>query len=365
MQQLEHAKIVSPTTPTTPSGDISSPVASTVGASNESGGPRLSYKFQRMRERLRQAVITGELSGKLPGERVLARQFDANPKTISKALTDLAAEGLLDRGIGRGTYVKGARPDFPRATGRWLLLIDAGQESSPIVREIMAQHDDAVTAIGGRPLRPSQLNQIAAVIDLGHTTHEALRRDLAIRGMPMVRVLGRCCEYKSHAVQIDREEAAFCAARKLLLSGHRLLLSVEEEGQSEILSAMQRAAARYEPDAQVRSVSAATLEHEWSSEDGPRTAVICDGMQRTRAVQRALEAVGRSDRLPAVIAIACDDRPACDGYFVSPRAVANAVVDLLAQGQTHRPMTLWLAAVAFEVNASASATDMAPIAIPA
>src|SRR6186713_2615477 len=67
----------------------------------------LSYKFQRLRERLRSAVTAGELSGKLPGERTLAKRFQVNAKTLSKALTDLAAEGLLDRSIGRGTYVKG------------------------------------------------------------------------------------------------------------------------------------------------------------------------------------------------------------------------------------------------------------------
>src|SRR5688572_29321287 len=54
------------------------------------GGQSLSYKFQRLREKLRQAVASGELSGKLPGERALARRFHVNAKTLSKALTDLA-----------------------------------------------------------------------------------------------------------------------------------------------------------------------------------------------------------------------------------------------------------------------------------
>src|SRR6476661_4519213 len=83
----------------------------------------LSYKFQRLRERLRHAVASGELQGKLPGERTLARRFHVNAKTLSKALTDLAAEGLLDRSIGRGTYVKEQTPgsNNPK-TGRWLVL---------------------------------------------------------------------------------------------------------------------------------------------------------------------------------------------------------------------------------------------------
>ncbi|GJQ26292.1 MAG: hypothetical protein HBSAPP02_13240 [Phycisphaerae bacterium] len=67
--------------------------------------PRLSYKFQRLREQLRQAILTGELTGRLPGERALGRRFEANAKTINKALCDLSSEGLVTRRIGRGTFV--------------------------------------------------------------------------------------------------------------------------------------------------------------------------------------------------------------------------------------------------------------------
>src|SRR6476661_7367133 len=81
----------------------------------------LSYKFQRLRERIRLAIASGELTGKMPGERALAKRFHVNAKTLSKALTDLAAEGLLDRSIGRGTYVKGSAP-APSSPARWLVL---------------------------------------------------------------------------------------------------------------------------------------------------------------------------------------------------------------------------------------------------
>src|SRR4028118_1349319 len=82
-------------------------------------GRRLSYKFQRLRERIRQAIETGELAGKLPGERVLARRFKVNAKTLSKALTDLAAEGLLERNIGLGTFVRGG--EAPREAHKVLM----------------------------------------------------------------------------------------------------------------------------------------------------------------------------------------------------------------------------------------------------
>src|SRR5438128_2253273 len=87
----------------------------------------LSYKFQRLREKLRQAIATGEFSGKLPGERALAKRFHVNAKTLSKALTDLAAEGVLDRSIGRGTFVKGQAPAANVTGKRWLIVCDPDQ----------------------------------------------------------------------------------------------------------------------------------------------------------------------------------------------------------------------------------------------
>src|SRR5438876_2573746 len=96
----------------------------------------MSYKFQRLREKIRQAVVSGELSGKLPGERSLARRFHVNAKTLSKALTDLAAEGLLDRSIGRGTYVRGAAPTptAERKPARRLILCDSDRAESALMQ---------------------------------------------------------------------------------------------------------------------------------------------------------------------------------------------------------------------------------------
>src|SRR5258708_25105189 len=103
--------------------------ASEISSRDTQRGERLSYKFQRLRERLRDAVVNGELSGKLPGERELARRFKANPKTLSKALTHLAAEGLLERSHCRGTDVEGTTA--PEELGRhWLLLVGWGDGQS-------------------------------------------------------------------------------------------------------------------------------------------------------------------------------------------------------------------------------------------
>ncbi len=70
-----------------------------------SKGRRLSYKFQRLREEIRSAILKGEFVGRLPGERELGRRYQVNAKTVNKALCDLSSEGLLVRHIGRGTFV--------------------------------------------------------------------------------------------------------------------------------------------------------------------------------------------------------------------------------------------------------------------
>src|SRR5213593_2018616 len=138
--------------------DLVSPPASR--AVDAPKAPGLSYKFQRLRERLRSAVVSGELSGKLPGERALAKRFHVNAKTLSKALTDLAAEGVLDRSIGRGTYVKGHAPVTVTAK-RLLIVCDPDQVGWELVQMIRAAHPEVDVATDVTSVRPSFLNQFS------------------------------------------------------------------------------------------------------------------------------------------------------------------------------------------------------------
>ena len=150
---------------------------------------RLSYKFQRLRERLREAIETGVLSGKLPGERVLARQFRVNAKTLSKALTDLAAEGLLERTIGRGTFVRGTQAEEKEKTaGRWLLLCRSGNECSALAVALGQVHEDTEVLSDLASLRPSFLNGFTAVVDLHGELPELTLRDLILRSLRVILV---------------------------------------------------------------------------------------------------------------------------------------------------------------------------------
>ncbi|MFQ5501815.1 MAG: GntR family transcriptional regulator [Phycisphaerae bacterium] len=116
---------------------------------DKSVGPvPLSYKFQRLRERIRTAIETGELQDRLPGERELARRFNVNAKTVNKALRDLSREGLLVRHIGLGTFVSNG--DFARVGRRRVFHYfesDRAIESS-FGRELIAALRREVLSLG-------------------------------------------------------------------------------------------------------------------------------------------------------------------------------------------------------------------------
>lgn len=63
-------------------------------------------------ERLRNDVISAAAAaeGRLPTERELAVSFGVSRGTLRQALAQLEKDGLIWRGIGRGTYVRGHEP---------------------------------------------------------------------------------------------------------------------------------------------------------------------------------------------------------------------------------------------------------------
>ena len=241
----------------TPPGDGSPP--------RDAHAAKLSYKFQRLREKLRAAINSGELNGKLPGERQLAKRFRVNAKTLSKALTDLAAEGLLDRSIGRGTFVRGAATTAGDGTvtainpaDRWLIICDSDQVSSSVVRLIRQTNPNAQVVTDTSKLRPSFLNPFKAVIDFAMNTPESLLRDLVVRGMTVVVVDREPSVYSMNAVVIDRTLGVSCLAHDLMLAGHRQFFAVERRGQTSVVDAIRRAAQRYAPERRWTTVSPPT-----------------------------------------------------------------------------------------------------------
>jgi DNA-binding transcriptional regulator YhcF (GntR family) len=302
----------------------------------------LSYKFQRLREKLRQAVVSGELAGKLPGERALAKRFHVNAKTLSKALTDLAAEGLLDRSIGRGTFVKGTVPVTSSAK-RWLVLCDADQVLGEVVTQLRTLHPDLEVAVDLASARPSFINQFSAVIDLSTQRHDGLIRDLVVRSIPLVLVGEKPYTFSTHAVQCDYPLAVAMAGRDLLLAGHRRIAVVEPRDSSVVASNLRVAALRY---ATTAHIDACFPEDVRAMVDSGVTAFACGSCDAATAVKEQLDRLGIAVpgqiSLMAIGTSVCD--PPCSGYFVPAEEKAAAIKQLLGETQNARPTTIWLAA---------------------
>jgi DNA-binding transcriptional regulator YhcF (GntR family) len=309
----------------------------------ETQSSKLSYKFQRLREKLRAAIASGELSGRLPGERQLAKRFHVNAKTLSKALTDLAAEGLLDRSIGRGTFVKGSTASAGNpASDRWLVICDPDQTSSAIIEHLRRFHENIQVITDTSSLRPSLLNPIKAVIDLSSQTSDTLLRDLIVRNITVVLVGREPTTYSVNAVLVDRALGAACLARDMMLSGHRRFLAVERRGQTAVVESIRRTAQRYAPDATVDSVYpqdvAAVIEQSGA------TAIICDTRRSAVQIREALDRRGIA--VPGRVSLAAigsgwGDYP-CSGYFLHSQQKADTIVQLIRETNLKRPTTIWL-----------------------
>jgi len=199
---------------------------------------RLSYKFQRLREQIRQAIERGQLTGKLPGERELARMYGVNPKTVSKALCDLTAEGVLVRVLGKGTYVAGQTDHEPvqrERKYRWVTTAgwarQLGQKLYARAEEIARQaghqlHLNVVEPNGDgelpeRCLRAADLRGISGVVIFGTCASKGFLADLLRRHIPVVLANSRTNLLRCNTVSPDYARGAFELCEHLIGLGHR------------------------------------------------------------------------------------------------------------------------------------------------
>jgi hypothetical protein len=308
------------------------------GADKDGTQPQMSYKFQRLREKIREAIAQGELRGKLPGERTLAKRFHVNAKTLSKALTDLAAEGVLDRSIGRGTYVKGSEP--PSETGRWLIVHDDKEPGSCILHHLRQRQDNLQTVSSLNSLRPSFLNQFSAVIDLSPATTDDVVRNLVVRNMPVVLVNREPTAYSVNTVLVDVAVGVSRLARDLLLAGHRRLGAVERRGNELVSQNLRRTAEWFGAEVEIEAAHASEV---FTLIDNGVTALVCGSVDDARMLMRKLKENGVA--VPGRVCVAavgctCPDAQ-CSGYFVDCAKLAESAAKLLTEPPA-RPVTLWL-----------------------
>ena len=201
-------------------------------------------KYVRLRERLRQRILTGELAphSLLPTEFDLIRTDQVSRGTVVKAIHDLVADQLVYRVQGKGTFVAGKPAKVVRGkavglvlqmdphlfgpmaravmeqlqrNGHHSLFVDAFQAETeshwviPAIRDLLAQELDGVV-LDGDSLFPFQLLENLS----SHCAVTFIFRCETTRPL------------RANQVLSDDEKGGFLATRHLLDLGHRQILFV-------------------------------------------------------------------------------------------------------------------------------------------
>lgn len=107
-------------------------------ASTESGGPAFSPLYQQIKALITRSLQSGEWKPgeAIPSEMDLAARYRVSQGTVRKAIDELAAENLLVRRQGKGTFVSTHAEQ--RVQYRFLRLVpDADATSGPVERRFL------------------------------------------------------------------------------------------------------------------------------------------------------------------------------------------------------------------------------------
>ncbi|WP_431774307.1 GntR family transcriptional regulator [Streptomyces cucumeris] len=88
-------------------------------------------KYEQIADALRQSIRAGQLQPgeRLPAEDKLAAQYRTSVPTLQRALSELAAEGLIDKRHGVGTFVRKPRQRVERNNARHQWEKDRARQS--------------------------------------------------------------------------------------------------------------------------------------------------------------------------------------------------------------------------------------------
>lgn len=97
-------------------------------------------KHQQLSQQLRQEIAAGRYAAgaRLPSEPQLVKKFGVSRPTVARALLDLQNEGLIERRVGSGTYLKGTAAQAA-ATSRQLGLLIPGLDKTEIFQLICGE----------------------------------------------------------------------------------------------------------------------------------------------------------------------------------------------------------------------------------
>jgi len=140
------------------------------------GPPRERGDAERLRQRLAQDLQSGrwQPGEKLPTERSLGEQYGMARNTVRRALDALAAEGLIERHVGRGTFRTGSAGQGASAASAMDALPDTESFSPAEVVECRLAFEPELVALAVSRASPADLARL----------EECLRRAGAAADLP-------------------------------------------------------------------------------------------------------------------------------------------------------------------------------------
>ena len=195
----------------------------------------MKFKYTEIEENLRNAVISGQITGALPPERLLAERFGVSYLTVRRAIGNLVESGLLSREHGRGVFVSSPSRNVARNFGLGFIVPERtlGSEGglSPYYSAVFmgaaaeAQRQGYHVIFGSHlekllPLNlPGGVRKVDAV--LAATPDDPKVFLEAAKYVPVVMLGQDFPEHNFPAVFVDDVKAAGIAVNHLLNSGHR------------------------------------------------------------------------------------------------------------------------------------------------
>src|SRR5947209_19967461 len=163
--------------------------------------------YQQISDKIREAILSGQLAEgiRLPTERALASALQVNRTTVMNAYNQLAADGLVEGHVGRGTLVKRSQfnyldDNYDENGPSWLFGLPTTEREilgpdARMLSELASVGDDIISLAAGTPaieLLPAEMLNAIFAEGLVRPRHSALgycpvggllslRRDIAMR----------------------------------------------------------------------------------------------------------------------------------------------------------------------------------------
>src|SRR5215831_9092676 len=101
---------------------------------------------------LRRRLAGGEFRLRFPGDNELTEQYGVSRHTVREAVRRLQAEGVLERGRGRGTFVRHGAIEQPLGALYSLFrsVEEQGFVQRSVVRQLTIRHDEEAAEVLGR-----------------------------------------------------------------------------------------------------------------------------------------------------------------------------------------------------------------------